>query len=339
MKNINLEPNMELIRTNDFYLFYEMMTQSLKTDKAKEGIQTSFRLLREFLQSGHISLYKKNKEGQYVIRTCDSPMGGLLIPTTRTINRMQDLFESNEFFSFDLNLCEELKDMILIHTKIENSDCVISIINYDKEKQMDTIFWERLRETIEIILKRVSSYEKNMSAITTDMLTNLDNRNSYVMRLQKLNESDENLVIGLFDLFRLKYINDNYGHVVGDEYIKKVADILSKYWPKNKIHINEDGTESYLDTGHCVYRIGGDEFVLLTNADNLQYTQAKANLVSLEVEKLKLMNGEQPIIGVNYGIVQHEPNETIQQTISKADKLLAEDKKKMYLKYDIERRI
>ncbi|MCB6554874.1 diguanylate cyclase, partial [Desulfovibrio desulfuricans] len=70
------------------------------------------------------------------------------------------------------------------------------------------------------------------------------------------------------DLNGLKKINDELGHQIGDEYIRRAAVILSKC------------------AGiHPVYRFGGDEFVILVNEGNdkamkmlceriLAYTQA-----------------------------------------------------------------
>ena len=61
-----------------------------------------------------------------------------------------------------------------------------------------------------------------------DLLTGLDNRNSYEIRINGIDESNDNLVFGLFDLFRLKYVNDNYSHkrksVIGVEKIKRACE-------------------------------------------------------------------------------------------------------------------
>lgn len=67
-----LAPDMDLIKTDEFYLFYEMMVQSLRTDNVREGINKSLLLLRSFLDSGNIGLYMKSKEENYILKDTES---------------------------------------------------------------------------------------------------------------------------------------------------------------------------------------------------------------------------------------------------------------------------
>ena len=252
--------------------------------------------------------------------------------------------EKKELFSRELNLSDRLKSLTTIHIEIDNNnnkkdELIMAILNNQKNIDLEPLFWERLKDTMNIIIKRAISYERNTKAVTTDLLTGLDNRNSYEMRLQQINEADDQLILAIFDLFRLKYINDNYTHAKGDQYITEVANVLSRKWPKEKIITNDDGTEKIVKTGHCVYRIGGDEFVLLTNVEQLHLTNLKAGMVSEEVEyaiDLDLPNDEP--IGINYGVVQHKKGDSIKQTFIRADELMQQDKAKMYVKYNKDRR-
>jgi GGDEF domain-containing protein len=334
-----LAPEIGLIKSDEFYLFYEMMIQSLKTDDVKEGLNKSLFLLKSFLKSGNIALYRKNEDGIYVFKLADSKMGELVQPVSCIINKTHPLIEQNEIFNIDLNFSERLNNMMFFHIKIDNNDdCIISIINADKNKDLEPQFWQRTKDTMQVILKRAASYERNTKAVTTDLLTGLDNRNSYEMRIQSLNEADDDLVMGIFDLFRLKHINDNYTHAKGDKYIKKTADILNKYWPKLKTKLNDDGTESFEETGHCVYRIGGDEFVLFTKKENLQLAGIKANLAKEEASLINLNVGENIPLGFNFGLVKHNPGDSIKQTFMRADELMQQDKDAMYKRLRLDRR-
>lgn len=51
----------------------------------------------------------------------------------------------------------------------------------------------------------------------------------------------------MLDLDNLKYINDNYGHEIGDNYISKAAETFVTSTPENTI----------------ISRISGDEFLFL----------------------------------------------------------------------------
>ncbi|MFT3951893.1 MAG: EAL domain-containing protein [Oscillospiraceae bacterium] len=87
------------------------------------------------------------------------------------------------------------------------------------------------------------------SLVYMDSLTKLDNRYAITGYIKDILRScDENYVCALafLDIDDFKYINDSYGHDVGDEVIKKVADILSE--------IKSDKIK--------VARMGGDEFLI-----------------------------------------------------------------------------
>lgn len=337
-----LDPEMGKIKNDEFYLFYEMMMQSLKTVDVKDGITISLSLLRRYLDSGDIYIFYKKEDKTYGFKASDSTVREMLQPVSCIVNKTIPLIEKRKIFNIDMDLSERLENLMLIHIPLLNSvydddECIMAIINNNK-KDLDFLFWERVKDTMQVILKRAASYERNTKAITTDMLTGLDNRNSYEMRLSQINEEDNNIVFALFDLFRLKFINDSFTHAKGDLYIKETAKILNKYWPKYKVTVNEDTTETYHSTGHCVYRIGGDEFVLMTNKETLQLASIKAELARDEVGLIDLGISDNIIIGLNYGMVKPEQGESMKKTYIKADHKLQEDKDQMYKKYRLERR-
>ena len=105
-----------------------------------------------------------------------------------------------------------------------------------------------------------------------------------------------------------------------------------------KVRTNDDGTEDALDTGHCVYRVGGDEFVLLTTKENPMLASVKSGLAQQEVAMIDLGLGENVPIGINFGVVAHKPGDSLKQTFNKADELMQEEKEKMYKKYKLDRR-
>ena len=83
--------------------------------------------------------------------------------------------------------------------------------------------------------------------VTHDPLTGLCNRAGLWDRLNTLLEGNETFSVLFMDLDRFKSVNDQYGHLVGDAYLKHFADVSSGI-------LAEQGT---------VYRFGGDEFVAI----------------------------------------------------------------------------
>ena len=86
-----------------------------------------------------------------------------------------------------------------------------------------------------------------------DALTGLLNQSSYLHRTAEMTRRGGMLVV--FDVDHFKHINDRYGHTIGDEVIRFVADTI-----RTKVD----------DRGGFAGRFGGDEFVLcFTNQDDI----------------------------------------------------------------------
>ena len=65
----------------------------------------------------------------------------------------------------------------------------------------------------------------------------------------------------------------------------------------------------------------------------------KAGLVQQEASMIDLGLGEDnTVLGINYGVVTHNPENSLKQTFMKADEIMQEDKAKMYKKYNLDRR-
>lgn len=86
-----------------------------------------------------------------------------------------------------------------------------------------------------------------------DQLTGLYNRRFYEEELKRL-DTERNLPITIVmgDVNGLKLINDSFGHAMGDELIKKVAEVITRGCRADDI----------------IARLGGDEFVILLPKTN-----------------------------------------------------------------------
>ena len=99
---------------------------------------------------------------------------------------------------------------------------------------------------------QIMSLQYNMEKLewvsNTDPLTGLYNRRFYEEELKRL-DTERNLpmTIVMADVNGLKLINDSFGHVMGDELLKKVAEVIKKGCRADDI----------------VARLGGDEFVII----------------------------------------------------------------------------
>jgi diguanylate cyclase (GGDEF)-like protein len=100
-----------------------------------------------------------------------------------------------------------------------------------------------------------------------DQLTGLYNRRSFdsffEKELARSNRYDSHLSVILVDIDHFKNVNDTYGHPVGDEVLKELAQIL-----QNSIRSSD-----------FACRWGGEEFVILMPETNLEAAKEKAESV------------------------------------------------------------
>ncbi len=99
--------------------------------------------------------------------------------------------------------------------------------------------------------------------MNSDELTGLLNRRAYVDRIQALEESNESedIVYISMDVNGLKVVNDNLGHVAGDELIRGAATCMKQCFKK------------YGDA----YRTGGDEFIAIIKASSEQLNEIRSD--------------------------------------------------------------
>lgn len=108
----------------------------------------------------------------------------------------------------------------------------------------------------------------------TDALTSIHNRRYLEENYAPKNETYAVLV---FDIDRFKSINDTYGHLVGDEAIKAMAQTTASFFqPHNAL----------------VVRLGGDEFVVAFSVRSVSYLQQLLDTFLTKIRTLTI-KGEQ----------------------------------------------
>ncbi len=310
----------------EYNFLYDMMMSVLKSNDVKGNISEALSMLKYYLLCDNVILYRKQDNNLYTCFETDNDHTKSIEQITYITNATQSLFTHKPFLSLDLNNEETIHDLKLIYFKTDNYEYVLTFNNLKPDNYH---FLMKVVETLQVILKRLELYED----ANIDILTGLNNRNSYEKWLQENEHINSALVYGLFDLFRLKYLNDNYSHTLGDTYIKETAKVLKKYWPSTTLEQTK-----MIPSGHQLYRIGGDEFALVSTVDTLEDATMKANLAAEEVCFLDLGINDKTPLGLNYGLAIHEPSDNIKLTINNADRILSADKKRMYQKYGLDRR-
>ena len=145
-----------------------------------------------------------------------------------------------------------------------------------------------------------------------DPLTKLYNRRfmneSLHRELLRAGRAEAPLSLIILDLDRFKYINDEYGHDVGDEVLASVAQKLCEA-------VRE---EDY------VYRYGGEEFVIALPGANLDIARERAQEACRAVRALRIETEKGPLhITISAGVATFPEHGSAQEElIVQADKAL-----------------
>lgn len=170
------------------------------------------------------------------------------------------------------------------------------------------------------IMKEKYEKEKLLYISNTDALTGCLNRHAYETDINKLDLKKEWIYISL-DLNSLKHINDTYGHDVGDEMICAAAACM---------------TASFGEFGK-VYRIGGDEFVVIVTQKPDELDAMTKHFDSSVAEwRGKIVDS----MTISYGCVRslEEDWEFVHDIAKEADRRMYASKARYYSDSDIDRR-
>lgn len=142
----------------------------------------------------------------------------------------------------------------------------------------------------------------------TDPLTDLWNRRSFNERVHAIEKSNAHYAIILLDLDHFKTINDQYGHSVGDDTLKRVSETLIANVPQHDI----------------VARYGGEEFIMALQYIDQQRIFDIAERCRKAIENIQIRIDEQNVIRVtaSFGIAFSDSNLSLEQSIRHADAAL-----------------
>lgn len=154
--------------------------------------------------------------------------------------------------------------------------------------------------------------ENRQDIANYDMLTQLYNRRYCMEVMGKWLSEHRAFALCFVDIDNLKYVNDRFGHLQGDQYLVSVSKLLHKFSPKATI---------------C--RIGGDEFAILLQ--NWSADAAQERLKVLQSQLFDINNAPDTCYkrSMSYGVIEVGPDNTmpICDLLSAADEKMYEYKR------------
>lgn len=187
----------------------------------------------------------------------------------------------------------------VVITENDEQKLIVGLMNIDAQVKKDKEYADNLSVAENMALK--------------DELTGVKNKHAYVQAEEDLrgllkSGKIKKFAIVVFDLNDLKYVNDNFGHKKGDEYIRAGCRMIC---------------ETFVHSP--VYRIGGDEFVVIALSKDYDELDHLMGIIEKKNNDNKL-SGD---VTIAAGMARGTKDSIINKVFVQADSNMYEKKKKM----------
>ena len=119
------------------------------------------------------------------------------------------------------------------------------------------------------------------------------------------------LCVALIDVDHFKCVNDTFGHGMGDEALRRIAEAV-----RGKLRRND-----------LLGRYGGDELALLFPETPLEGARHVSDRIRRAVAEIQLMQGDVPVrLTISAGLVARREDELLTTACQRADEALYEAK-------------
>lgn len=280
----------------------------------------------------HVLLIEDNKSAQYVVKKLlsEATLWDFTVDSCLTMNEAMNLLDAKSFdvILSDLELPDSTKGETLtrLHKTVKNIPFVILTATDNDELLLQTIKagaqdyvckdhimqGSLLSRSLYNAIQHWKIKDQLQHLASHDSLTNVMNKRFFMENLQKAigmaERYGDNFCLAICDLDDFKNINNNHGHLQGDEALKEFSKTLS---------------EAVRDSD-VVARFGGDEFCILFN----RITEEKCKelllrLSSLEISIPDLENPDQKIrIHGSFGASIYKMGDSAEDILNKADEAL-----------------
>ena len=190
-----------------------------------------------------------------------------------------------------------------------------SLINASHDFSRNLIFLmsRRMRDNNVTIFDGIERQQEYKRSAIIDELTGLHNRRwlmdilSRQMKRSQFNQ--EALSLLMIDIDHFKKVNDNFGHLAGDQVIRSVAQTMM-----NNVRPTD-----------LLARFGGEEFIVVLPMTDLACARIVADRICAAVRQLDTVGGsgeKLPQVTISIGIAQMATDELLDDLIERADQAM-----------------
>jgi diguanylate cyclase (GGDEF)-like protein len=149
-------------------------------------------------------------------------------------------------------------------------------------------------------------------AARIDPLTSTGNRRAMEEHLELIatRGKEDTYTVALVDVDHFKAYNDHFGHLAGDQALKRLADVLREH----------------LRRQDALYRFGGEEFLVVLSGQRLGEARTAMERVRASVERIGIAHvpGASPtgVVTVSIGLAERVAGAGIEPWLTRADRAL-----------------
>ena len=223
--------------------------------------------------------------------------------TALTMNNVLEEVGKNGIFTLSYRLLMKDEDPRYVQMKAaivyekDGRRLVVGVNDIDAQVRQEEEYGRRLAQ---------ARIEANI-----DSLTGVKNRNAYRIYEERLNAQIEmdrapEFGIVILDVNDLKKVNDTEGHKAGDQFLRDACKIICTTFKRSP-----------------VFRVGGDEFAVLTQGDDF-------NRLDELIEQMNTHNEEAIENGgivIALGVSRYDHDEKVAPVYERADQIMYENKK------------
>lgn len=193
----------------------------------------------------------------------------------------------------------------------EGSLGLIAFTRQRRFRENEILMLEDLMGSLMYPLRNSLKYHSALKAATTDPLTLCGNRQALDAALHReidlASRDDSPLSIIMFDFDYFKQINDQHGHLCGDNLLKQVCIDLNTALRKTDL----------------LFRYGGEEFLILLHKTDLEGAVMVAEKVRRQVEANTVSHQDEEVsTTVSLGVAALTEFDDVTSIIERADKAL-----------------
>lgn len=295
-RKVSSDKFMDDLNNSAFYRKLSIIDRAIMKCKCYEDIRPNFKYANDSFNNYEGSSYHVILDPLIKAKMLDN---SLQYRADGYADKMDVLFsiDNNSYLAFDnfevRHIVPQINNPDINHLFVclpllDAGGCLGYVVfadDYDKFKTSELMgkYTERLSAALSRLQQTVNAQvltEKLTELSETDALTHVKNRTAYQVRENAINHAIthglcNDFALLLCDINSLKPINDCLGHEVGDIYIMNSCRLICQTFKRS-----------------AVYRIGGDEFVVVIDGDD--YVHAEQLVDSMNEEMAKLVSMDIP---------------------------------------------